>query len=89
MLLLAYSIYTEFWQIRVGKLKYFKSFWNWVDLVALSLTLLITVLTLAELDYIKIQTLRILAALATFLLFVNIYDWLRLFEQTAFYVKLV
>ena len=57
--------------------------------MALSLTLFITVFTLAELDYIKIQTLRILAALATFLLFVNIYDWLRLFEQTAFYVKLV
>eukprot|EP00353_Schmidingerella_taraikaensis_P012617 CAMPEP_0185586908 /NCGR_PEP_ID=MMETSP0434-20130131/46624_1 /TAXON_ID=626734 ORGANISM="Favella taraikaensis, Strain Fe Narragansett Bay" /NCGR_SAMPLE_ID=MMETSP0434 /ASSEMBLY_ACC=CAM_ASM_000379 /LENGTH=186 /DNA_ID=CAMNT_0028208379 /DNA_START=145 /DNA_END=702 /DNA_ORIENTATION=+ len=89
ILLLGYAVYTEYWQIKARRRKYFKSFWNWVDLVNLSLTFLITIVTLLEVDWVSIESLRILAAFASCLLFVNIYDWLRLFESTAFYVTLV
>ena len=32
---------------------------------------------------------RIVASLSLFILWVKFFDWLRLFEQTAFYVKLL
>ena len=38
---------------------------------------------------IDVQSLRLIAALASFALLVNIYDWLRLFQITGFFVTLV
>ena len=45
--------------------------------------------TIIELDEISVETLRILAAVASCLLFIKLYDWLRLFKATSFYVLLV
>ena len=45
--------------------------------------------TLAERDDISVENLRIIAAIATCSLFIKLYDWLRLFQNTSFYVLLV
>ena len=40
-------------------------------------------------DMIDVESLRIMAAIASFCILAKVFDWLRLFEQTAFYVMLV
>ena len=51
--------------------------------------MIIEVHTTFELTLIEVKTLRVMAAFACASLLVNIYDWLRLFESTAFFVTLV
>mmetsp|Transcript_47602 Transcript_47602/g.62926 ORF Transcript_47602/g.62926 Transcript_47602/m.62926 type:complete len:158 (+) Transcript_47602:1509-1982(+) len=74
---------------RKGFGEYFKNIWNWFDMVGLSMTLLILLLTLFRLQWISIVSMRIMAALASCLNFIKVFDWLRLFEKTAFYVRLI
>lgn len=45
--------------------------------------------TLFDLTYINVREMRTVAAFASFFLVLKLYDWLRLFEKTAFYVKLL
>lgn len=73
-----------------GKLlNYFTSVWNWVDIVSLSMTYIITIMNLAESEIVSLQTYRLLAAIASCLLLVKVYDMLRLFETMSFYIELV
>mmetsp|Transcript_30121 Transcript_30121/g.39989 ORF Transcript_30121/g.39989 Transcript_30121/m.39989 type:complete len:184 (-) Transcript_30121:387-938(-) len=51
--------------------------------------MLVTVLSMAELSLLEIEQERIIGAFATFFLLMKLYDWLRLFESTGFYVQLV
>ena len=44
---------------------------------------------MSELSLISVQNLRVMAALASCALFIKLYDWLRLFKSTSFYVLLV
>ena len=53
------------------------------------MTLLITVVTLAGRDWISEENLRIIASFASCFLMIKLYNWLQLFEKTAFYVMLV
>ena len=71
------------------KMKYISNGWNWIDFFGLSLSLIFNIHTLAEMHEIPVETLRIMAAFATCAIFIKLYDWLRLFESTAFYVLLV
>ena len=71
------------------KLQYFSDVFNWIDLTGLLMTLLITVMTLMDEPCIAVETLRLFAAIASCLLITKFYDWLRLFEGTAFYILLV
>jgi hypothetical protein len=68
---------------------YFLQPLNWVDILSFLLTLLVIVSTAFDLTWIELQELRYLAAAASFFLVLNLFDWLRLFEQTAFYVDLL
>ena len=52
-------------------------------------TLIFDVHTMSELSLISVQNLRVMAALASCALFIKLYDWLRLFKSTSFYVLLV
>ena len=38
---------------------------------------------------ISLETLRIMAAIATFSMILKMYDWMRLFEATSFYILLI
>mmetsp|Transcript_47285 Transcript_47285/g.62582 ORF Transcript_47285/g.62582 Transcript_47285/m.62582 type:complete len:196 (+) Transcript_47285:608-1195(+) len=94
MALWLYVVRTEIYQLlALGKFKayldYFKSFWNWFDIIGLVLNLLITVHSLAESGWLTLWELRMLSAIASCNIFIKVFDWLRLFEKTAFYVQLI
>lgn len=76
--------------------KYLFNAWNLVDLVKLSLTSFLTINSLigwfverSWFDMKFVQALRILAAFDSFLLVLKIFDWMRLFDNTAFYMSLL
>ena len=73
--------------------KHFWNFWNLVDLFALSLTSVLSTHWLLnwifDITWVDVSDLRLMAAFASFLLIAKIFDWLRLFESTAFYVQLL
>ena len=52
-------------------------------------TFLIIMLTSLELEWISMENLILLAAFTSLTLVIKLADWLRLFESTAFYVRLV
>jgi len=93
LLLWSYNIFNEVKQAR-GTINtssknccdYFKSIWNWLDIAGLSLTLLITLHTMTEMTWLTDSKLRSLAACTCLFIFVKMFDWLRLFKQTSFYV---
>ena len=62
---------------------------NILDLSSIFSTLFIIGHTLSEVDWVPVETLRLIAAVASCLLVIKIYDWLRLFETTSFYIQLV
>lgn len=66
---------------------YFKSIVNWVDLSGLLMTLFVIVCSVNEPDSLMSKEhLRVVAAFASFCILTKTFDWLRLFEETAFYV---
>ena len=86
-------VYNEIKQICSSKhwYRYFSNFWNWADLTALSLTIFVFICGMIEneVSYISYETLRVLAAIACFCIVLKAFDWMRLFEGTAFYILLV
>ena len=68
---------------------YFKSYWNWFDILGLSINFFLIVLTLLESDLLPLWELKLLAGIHSCLIFIKLFDWLRLFEQTGFYVHLI
>ena len=68
---------------------YFTTFWNWIDLLGLAAVLMVLVLTGLRVDWVSVETLRIIAAFGSCFTLTKLIDWLRLFENTAFYVLLV
>ena len=68
---------------------YFRNIWNVVDTLSFLLTLFVIIHTLFDLTYINVREMRTVAAFASFFLVLKLYDWLRLFEKTAFYVRLL
>ena len=68
--------------------EHFRSMWNYVDLLTLVLTIVVVTQSFPALSFISVSNLRAFASFASFLLIVKLYDWLRLFENTASYVLL-
>ncbi len=62
--------------------------WNYVDLLTLLLTIVVVSQSFPALSFISVSSLRAFASLASCLLIVKLYDWLRLFENTAPYILL-
>ena len=60
-----------------------------VDLIGFSSILLILFITFFRLDWISTSNLRVIAAFASCIVLLKLFDWLRLFEDVAFYVLLV
>ena len=46
-------------------------------------------LTLVEIEWIELDMMRVIASLASCLLIIKLYDWLKLFTTTAFYIRLI
>ena len=72
-----------------NKCDYFTDMWNINDFVSLVFTLIIVLTSVEHEPLILIEHLRAMAAVASCTLMIKVFDWLRLFENTAFYILLV
>ena len=68
--------------------EYFISFWNVIDMLGLLFTFVVVLATAIASDAALFQALRVIAAFASCFTLLKLFDWLRLFEETAFYVLL-
>ena len=88
-----YQVYNELVQFlqKDEKIEHFYSLWNWVDLVGLGGNLFIIIVGVFNdgETIISIESIRVLASIVSLCIFVKLFDWLRLFESTAFYILLV
>ena len=67
--------------------KHFLTVRNWVDMIGLLLTLIVIVFGVNEPDsLVDKKALRVISAFASLCILSKTFDWLRLFEKTAFYV---
>ena len=69
--------------------KYLSDFFNLADLCLIGLSMSFVCDTLFDLNHIPISWLRVIGILASFFLVVKIFDWLRLFDKTTFYILLI
>ena len=72
-----------------SKREYFLNVWSINDITSLTLTLIILSTSLPDETLIEVSWLRAMAAIASMTLFIKVFDWLRLFEKTAFYIHLI
>ena len=63
--------------------------WNIVDLGALILSWFVTICIIVRAENLGFSTLRILACFASLFLLVKLYDWMRIFDATGFYIQLI
>ena len=70
-------------------LEYLRSAWNLFDIIWLTLTPTVIILSLPNEPIVSLETLRYMAALASFALMVAVLSWLRLFHELSFYILLI
>ena len=89
--LISWLIYMEWMQLKgyENYREYFYSIKNVSDLFQISSTLLIVLVRLFNISKFTYHGLRLIATFSIFLLWAKLFDWLRLFEPTSFYYKLV
>ena len=83
------QVYVEVQQARAVGCSYLKSFWNLVDVFGLLFVLIVLLRAFNPSPLLSMEAMRVIAAFGSFCTLVKLIDWLRLFEQTAFYVLLV
>ena len=91
---LVYQLYVEAVQLfksqEPKKLKrYFSDIKNVADLVQYMMTLSLLIISLTDHDWPSLETRRIIAAFIVFILWFKMFDWLRMFDATSFYIKLI
>jgi len=60
-----------------------------IDILGLLLSFLLSTIILTRCDWMGMQAMRVLGAIASFCLIAKMYDWLRLFTATAFFIELI
>ena len=90
IVLLLYQMIIEILQLMGTTFSdYICTFPNVFDIFQLTSTLFIVILRLIESEHTTSDSVRIVAAVSVFLLWMKMFDWLKLFEPTSFYIKLV
>jgi len=69
--------------------RYFSDVMNILDLFQYSMTSLIVLMTMLGLPLYGIGATRVTCSILVFLIWLKIFDWLRLFDSTSFYIKLI
>lgn len=73
--------------------EYFSDAWNCLDFVSLSLNFsflfIATICQVLETWAISKENIRLIGAYACFFMWCKMFYWMRLFESTAYYVKLI
>jgi len=85
----AYQIFLELRSMKAEGCEYLKKGWNYVDMTGLSFVLLVFLTTSFSNEVISPGVVRNMAAFGSCFTLLKFLDWLRLFEETAFYVLLV
>ena len=94
----AVQAYMEVWQHLSNKnskktvfLNFFTKlqFFNKNDLIHLTLIIFLLILNIWGIEKVGLDIVSVLAALTIFSLFIKCYEWLRIFEKTAFYIYLI
>ena len=69
--------------------EHFDSLWNKNDAIWLILSPIIVLASIPSNPWIEMENLVTLSSIATFSMLVKVFDWMRLFDQTSFYVLLI
>ena len=87
---LVYQIYIEVVQsVGVSLKDYLGIYSNYIDLYNYAISVFLIVVQLTELHWPALYIQRLLAAFAVLLTWIKVLDWLRLFEKTSLYIKLI
>ena len=86
--LLARTTYKEYNQA-VNKGEDYINIWNLIDLSSFALSWTVTLCILVRYEIPDFRVLRIMACFSSLLLLVKLYDWMRIFDVTAFYIQLL
>ena len=94
LVLWSYQIYQEMIQIKFlyedGSLKkYFTSLMNIADISCLMMTLALCLTNYGDTPSMGLETQAYMGAFVSFFLFNKCFDWLRVFEETAFLIQLI
>ena len=88
-------MYVEWKQLMLMKEKsgsikeYFTNFMNCLDLTAYVISIVLIFLSILNLDIPTIQSRCILASMIALMMWVKMLEWLRVFDSTAFFIKLI
>ena len=72
-----------------SKDNYWSEVGNWVDVAGILIMFFLLVITGIRVDWVPQEALRVLSAITTCITLTRLIDWMRLFEDTAFYVLLI
>lgn len=89
LLSLAYLLGQEVRQFCHKPRSYFTCKANWVELSYLSFNIFVVCETMLSEPTITVSNLTVVAALASCLMLLNAFNWLRIFDTTGFYIKLL
>jgi hypothetical protein len=74
-------------------MRYFESYWNLNDVTSLIINsfyiTLFAVNIVKTQEYFPVEMIRIFGAFGAFTMWINIFYWMRLFADFAFYIKLI
>lgn len=83
----------EFKQFRKQPKEYFEDYNNWIDLTSqitsISFFIILDSTVFFSKIFVRIQNLRIWGGFACFLLWIKMFQWMRLFQATAHFITLV
>ena len=69
--------------------EHFNTVYNYLDVLQLASTLWITIANIPEGGSSEKSTHRVIASFSIFIIWFKLFDWLRLWEETAFYIRLI
>ncbi len=85
-----YQFKNEMMQIYLARFKYFLNFWNTIDsFITFSVAFIVVMSYNPFDDVIEMSDIRVVASLSSCAIMLKVFDWLRLFNKTAFYIQLI
>lgn len=76
------SVGIPFWE-------YFTSVYNLIDIYCFGSSLWIVVVSVFQIEIPSLEAQRVIAAFALLFMWIKVLDWLRLFQETAFFIRLI
>ena len=89
VLLWSYQAWNEVLQIGDRGFTYLSSFWNLLDITDSIFTIMIVGVIMELITFIPIEIAAVMAAFSSCFKVMKLFDWLRLFEATSFYIHLI